>query len=400
MSLVSREILAQITAAYAQGRLGTAVYSRVRPFLKGMKYVFYNPAASRVKLHCPSYCIPDKSEEKLVERIFAAFKKMKKDQVSAARLYQPSSLWEAQLNKSYSYLLSGLEKNDIGKFHFFLANFGVWKEYTGVEEGSLMQKYVLSGSLITRRYLQNEIFHNLFKLWEYCSINKEVGCLERPNYGNLSGAYIDGVLVTVDSFFGEIYGSLLSGLLEPVQRPVIGEIGGGCARLAYYTIRHRESFAYVDFDLPEVLCLAAYYLMKAFPGKKTLLYGEEEYSPSAHLKYDLIFMPSYEIRKLSACCIDLFINETSLGEMTQEAAENYLQYISKSTKYFFHLNRDRSRNIYGDKTHGLLAHEYPISRDKFILLYRHPDLKHLLFYGGKVDLKNDIFVYMYERIAS
>lgn len=399
MSFIDSEVSKKITAAFAQGRLGDVIYSQIRPFLKGMKYLLYNPAASRIKLHCPSCCIPDKGEMELVERIFTAFKKMKRDQELMAKLYQPSSLWQAQLNKSFIYLLTGLKENDIDKFHYFLANFGAWKEYTGVEESSMVQKYASAGSLITRRYMENGIFYNLLMLWEFYSINKEVKCLERPNYGNLSGAYIDGVLVTVDSFFGEIYGSLLSGLLQPLKRPIIGELGGGCGRLAYYTIRCKENFTYIDFDLPEVLCLAAYYLIKAFPDKKTLLYGEEEYTPAAHLKYDLIFMPSYEIDKLQSSCIDLFINETSLGEMTSKSAENYLQYIIKSTKYFFHLNRERTRNIYNDKMHSLLGYEYPIPRDKFILLYRHPDLKHMLFNAGEIDFKNDIFVYLYERIA-
>lgn len=400
MSLITMKFLNKIAVVRSQGRLGSAIYSRVRPYVEGAKYLFYNPAAKSIILHRPSYCMPDKNERKLAERIFTSFRKMKRDQKLAAQLYQPSSLWEAQLKKSYAYLISGLEENNIDKFHFFLANFGAWKEYTGVEEGSLIQKYAKPGFLITRRYLQNEIFYNLLKLWKYYNVDKEVDCLERPNYGNLSGAYIDGVLLTVDSFFGEIYGSLLSGLLQPLQRPVIGEIGAGCGRLAYYTIRRQESFAYIDFDLPEVLCLASYYLMKTFPQKKTLLYGEEEYTPATHLKYDLIFMPSYEICKLDSSCVHLFINETSLGEMTQEAAENYLHYITKSTKYFFHLNHDRTPNIYDDKTHGLLGHEYPVPQDKFVLLFRYPDLKHMLFHGGQVDLKNDIFVYMYERIAS
>lgn len=400
MSSAIKKIFRKTAVAYSQKRLWRACYAYLRPYWEGVKYLFYNPARGKIILHRPSYCLPEKSDRQLVERIFVSFKKMKKDQLAAPRVYQPSSLWADQLKSSYSCLAIALEEDSLDKFHFFLANFGAWKEYTGVEEGSLIQKYGAPGSFIRRRYLQNSIFYNLFKLWKYCSGNKSTDCLARPVYGNLAGAYINGVLVTVDSFFGEIYGSLLSGILPTFERPVIAELGGGCGRLAYYTVRSHKDFSYIDFDLPEVLCLAAYYLMKSFPQKRILLYGEGQYTPAAHAQYDFIFMPSYEICKLTASSIDLFINETSLGEMTREAAENYLSYIVNSTKYFFHLNHDCIPNIYDDNKRGILGSEYSIPPDKFRLLFRYPDLKHLLYNGGRLDLSSDIFVYLYERIDS
>lgn len=389
---------ARLRQAYREKRLGPAVSLRLRPYLQGLAYLVRNPAAGIVRLHCPAYQQPgsEGAERDLAARILRAYQRMKVDQEKASPLYGPSSLWEAQLNKAYAHLISGGRAGDLDKFHFFLANFGVWEEYTGVEECTLIRQYM--GLALTRRYLENAIFLNLYRLWlHYYGGRKSPQALGRPSHGNLAGAVIDGVLVTVDSFFGEIYGSLLGGLVRGRPRPVVAELGGGCGRLAYYLVRDLPGCTYLDFDLPETLCLAAYYLMLAFPEKRTLLYGEGEFSPACHGDYDFIFMPAYEIDKLGSQTVDLFINETSLGEMTAGAIANYLRYITEASRYFFHVNRERVRNVFQGGEASLLGYEYPVPAAEFTLLFRYPELKHLLYYGGKADLRSDAFIYLYEK---
>lgn len=77
----------------------------------------YNPASSSISLHYPEYVTPDKDELGIVKRIFCAFRKMKEDQKHVPDYYLPSSMWQTNLNVAYSYLVSGLEENDITKFH-------------------------------------------------------------------------------------------------------------------------------------------------------------------------------------------------------------------------------------------------------------------------------------------
>lgn len=255
-------------------------------------------------------------------------------------------------------------------------------------------------SFIKRRYLQNEVFYKQLKLWKwFYGDRKPISCLSYPSYGNQSGAYINNVFVGIGSFFNEIYGSLLSELISAVKRPVIADLGVGYGRLAFFTLRAIKDFTFIDFDLPETLCLAAYYLMKVYPDKKTLLYGEANYSPAIHGKYDLIFMPSYEICKIGSSTVDLFINKNSLGEMTKDAANNYIRYITQATKYFFHMNHDITPNSYSDGDFGMLSHEYPVPSDQFTLLFRYPDIGQLLRQGW-VDFREDIFMYLYERKTS
>jgi hypothetical protein len=390
-------VLSKIKKRRSEGRLFHVLKSRTMPKLQGFKYIFYDPASNNVKLHSPNYVEPanDEIEMNIVKRIFHSFKKMKDNQQNVSENYLPSSLWQKHLDANYSYFTDSLQSNDIEKFHFFLSNFGSWKQYHGVESTTLIRDNMKT--LIGRRYLKNVIYFNNFKKWQWIyNSRKPVSCLSYPTHGNQSGAYINKSFVGINPFFNEIYGSILSGLLDDVERPVIAELGAGYGKLAYFTLRDMSDSCYVDFDLPETLCLAAYYLMKSWPKKKVLLYGEEEYSEKSHSQYELIFMPSYEIENIGQNSIDLFINKNSLGEITREAAANYVHHISSSTKYFFHMNHDVFPNIYSDDSPGLLGHEYPVPKDKFKLLFRYPDMGHIT-YNGFIDYSMDIFLYLYER---
>lgn len=382
-------------AARRQGRLTSAVASRLRPFLLGTRYTIHSPAAKRITLHCPEYVNPsqDRDEVRIVERIFQSYKRMKEDQSTVSDLFLPSSLWQEQLDSSYSYLIEGRKNNDLQQFHFFLSNFGTWKKYHGVESGLLIRSNM--SSVIRRNYLKNTVFFDQLNLWNtFCGTPKPVSRLSYPTYGNQAGAYIDGEFVGPGSFFNEIYGAMLGEIISDTPRPVVADLGGGYGKLAFFTLRDVDDFCFIDFDLPETLCLAAYYLMKTWPEKRALLYGEEEYSQGQHDKYDLIFMPSYEIGKAGENSIELFMNMNSLGEMTGPAASNYVGHIARSAKYFFHLNHEVYPNIYSDGSRGLLGYEYPVPKDKFKLLLKCPDMGHTLFGGGAYI---DIFLYLYQR---
>jgi|TARA_B100001964_G_scaffold137952_2_gene152105 hypothetical protein len=318
---------------------------------------------------------------------------MKEDQAEASEWYLPSSMWQEHIAKAYWPLHSGWKENAIHRFHHFLTNFGAWKVDTGIEASALIRspKWFMG-----RLYLQR-VFHRQLMIWKWmCAEEKPIACLTYPMYGNQSGAHIEGEFVGMGSFFSEIYGSLLAGLVRHIERPVIADLGAGYGKLAYFILRELDTYSFVDFDLPETLCLAAYYLMSAFPGRRTLLYGEENYSVTTHEKYDFVFMPPWEMEKLGRSSIDLFVNKNSLGEMRKDAVSNYIKHITNSTRFFFHMNHDITRCTFSDGKHGLLGHEFPVAMGEFSLLFRYPDIGHLL-YQGFLNFNMDIFLYLYER---
>ena len=391
-------IVKKVHKAYQENRLLSAIDSHSKLFLYGLKYSIYDPASKQVTLHCPDYVEPSKSnkEVEIVKRIFESFVRMKEDQKHVSDLYLPSPQWQRHLENDYSSLSVGQKTKDLDQFHFFLANFGTWKTYHGVESTTVIRDNMKS--LIRRRYMKNLMFFQKLQDWKWIyNDRKPISCLSYPTHGNQAGAYIDNNFVGVGSFFNEIYGSILSGLLRDKERPVVADLGAGYGKLAYFILRDISNSCFIDFDLPETLCLAAYYLMKSWPNKKALLYGEKGYSTSVHEQYDLIFMPSYEICKIGRKSVDLFVNKNSLGEMTKEAVINYVDHITKATKYFFHMNHDIYPIVYADNSVGLRGYEYPVPMDKFKLMFRYPDIGHILNQRG-IDYKEDIFLYLYERI--
>lgn len=394
----ARRLLGKVLRARREGRLAHELSSRFVPLARGARYLLRDPASNRVRLHSPDYVTPgsDARELELVGRIFRSFRRMKEDQERASTVYRPSPLWQAHIDEDYSALALGLSTDDIRPFHFFLANFGTWKSYHGVESTTLIRD--AARSRLKGLWLRNDLFLGELRLWQWFKHDRTpLERLSYPRHGNQAGCHIDGVFVGPGSFFNDIYGEMLAGLLEGIGRPVVADLGAGYGKLAYFMLRDLERSAFVDFDLPETLCLAAYYLMKVWPEKRALLYGEEGFGADSLERYDLVFMPAYEIDKLPDRSVDLFINKNSLGEMTAASVLSYVRTMARATgRFFFHLNHDVHRNIYADGSTGLLGHEYPVPLDEFRLIVRYPDVGHLL-HEGYADLRQDLFFYLYER---
>ena len=386
----------KIMRACRQGRFWSTIRQRLHPMIAGARYAFVNLAAGKIQLHWPAYVEPDPEEREIVVRIFKAFQRMKKDEAGAPAWYAPAPMWRQLLDHAYAQPISAAANGDVAAFHQFLANFGAWGTYLGIDAPVLREA---RRSWLGRRYLENDIFGKQLACWQwFYNGRKQLAALTQPRIGNQAGALINGVFVTAGAFFNEVYGSLLSELVRDVERPVIAELGAGYGKLAHFLVRHLNACTYVDFDLPEILCVAAYYLMRSFPEKHVLLYGEEPYSDATHGRYDLIFMPAYEMPKVGSSSVELFLNKNSLGEMSREAIEQYVAIIARSTRYFFHLNHDVYPNIYDNGERSLLGYEYPVPPGQFKLVFRYPDLGHL--YGsGRLDFRSDIFAYLYERMS-
>jgi hypothetical protein len=302
----------------------------------------------------------------LTRRIQASFAVMKAAQ--APHWCRAAPAWQRQLDLAYAPLRDERQAD-------FLHNFGQWPVYTGIEEtGYQMQRLNL---WLWRKYVEDTFFRSQLRVWE--SFNRPLERLAFPRHGNQGGAIYRGHFVSGGAAFNDLLGSQLHALVDGIERPVIAEIGAGYGKLAYCLLRDLKEFCYVDFDLPETLCTAAFYLGNCFPEKRMLLYGEGPLSTD----YDIVLMPPWEIERLTA--VDLFVNKNSLGEMQPDTVRTYVEHIARTTRgYFLHPNHELKR--WGD---GLLAHEYGVPMR---LIYKMPELGHLL---GNLDGRPDIFQYLY-----
>lgn len=127
------------------------------------------------------------------------------------------------------------------------------------------------------------------------------------------------------------------------ERGVLAELGGGWGAVGYYALRY-PGVHYVDFDLPEVLILASYWLCSALPDRKILLYGESDSGTDFHTwleRYDAVLMPNFCLRNMPDRSAKVFLNTRSLSEMQADTVKEYLGRISRACEsYFLHENSD------------------------------------------------------------
>jgi hypothetical protein len=346
-----------------------------------------------VALYFPDPVTPDPGERALVERLFAAYRAAKRDEETVDPIFQPGGGWKRVRDKAFAPLLEGVARDDLEPFHYFLANFGSWKDSTGIETSRLVHEF--SRDPRKRRHYEQRMMAPMIQWWLTSGGGgRGLAELDLPRHGNQCGVLVGDVLVTSGAISSEIYGRMLAGLVSG-ERPVIAEVGGGFGRLVHYLSRHLERFCYLDFDLPETLCCAAYYLMKNFPDRKFLLYGEGEPSAEQLREFDFILLPSFEIVKLPPRSVDLFLNENSLGDMPGATARFFVSEMCRTANAIWHRNHEAWRNDFEEGGQSLINREYPITPD-FEEVLRACDPAGLMV-KGTLDYDADMFWYYYRR---
>jgi putative sugar O-methyltransferase len=331
----------KIKIAFEEKRLLKSAYYKIYPYFIGLFLLFKK---KKIKITINKLNKVDLTDLNLSEKIFESYKKMKNEQNIIDDLYKPSSLWQKHLDKDYEIINNSIKNNDLEKFLFFLQNFGNWKSYLGIESHDIIQKY--SSNILLKSFLEESIFGGQLKIWKYFNNNKnDFSELNMPRFGNQIGATIDGNFIVIGSFFNDIYSSILNEYSNISKKTVIAELGGGYGKFAYYFLKKVKNYSFINFDIPEVLVLSMYYLIKSFPNKNYFLFGDKVFENSLLNKYDLLFLPCWEIEKINENHIDIFINQTSLGEMDPEATKNYINHISRISKLFFSILYKLENNI-------------------------------------------------------
>ncbi len=378
--------------AINQKRLIRTIKKKIYPYYKGftLLFKFHN---KKIKIYVTTKKLIDKSDLPLAERIFKSYKLIKSHQKNKSNFYKPSSLWQNHINKDFDFLLKASNDDDLEKFLFFLQNFGNWEKYLGIENQVMIKNY--NKNLLLKKFLSEEIFGGQFDLWKFFNKDRNLDDLDLPKHGNQIGAFIDNKFVVIGSFSNHIYAENLLNYLTD-KKNVILELGGGYGKFAYYILKKTKNFSYIDFDIPETLTLASYYLSKCFPDKKNFFYGEDEFNDKVKNDFDLIFLPPWEMEKLDTNSVNLAINKNSLGEMDPESAKNYLKHIHRTSKYFFSMNHEYFRNYFNDGKKSLINREYNLDK-KFKEIIRYPDFAHLIYETNRIDYNANTFFYIYEK---
>lgn len=391
--ILRSNLIDKINNAFKEERLIRTLLKKIYPYLKGLLY-FLTLKKNKLKIIYNQNNSASKNDSKLIQRLFNFYKKMKEDQQNINSLYVPSTLWQDHINKDFSYLNNAIKNNSIDNFDFFLQNFGNWGADFGIFD-HFTQKF--SKNIFLKKYLTIELFEGQINLWKYFNQNKhEINSLNMPRFGNLNGAEYKNNFIVFGAPLNHIYSEIIKKYLHNNKKNKIIELGAGFGKLPYYYLKGLKDFSFIDFDIPEVLLLASYYLIKCFPDKKIFLYGESEFLENKLDQYELIFLPNWEIEKINSNIIDMTINKNSLGEIEPLAARNYINRIHKFTDIFFSMNHEFERNEFDDNQFSLINKEYN-EKNRFKELIRYPDLGHLLLDSNKINFNSDIFFYIYKK---
>ena len=290
---------------------------------------------------------PATDDTALLERICAAYNKAVDKQQSASAVFMPTHWWRLVSSGSLGPAIHALKNRDIKVLQSMYRNFFRDPCSAGLVGLPVNMSRSYFGLRIKTNYkhlLLGDALHQ-FDLWKERTGGRfTVHSLKSPRIGNPFGIIIDGILVGIGAEYQHFYAQKIASLLPPSQqRCVVSEIGGGYGGMAYYLIRDNPQCIYINFDLPETIALASYYLLKSFPSLRATLYGEAELNAQTIAGSDMILMPNFEISRLPAESIDVSFNSHLLADMEQSAIHTYLDEIMRTTRgHFLHLNRSQA----------------------------------------------------------
>jgi putative sugar O-methyltransferase len=293
-----------------------------------------------------------RDDSAIIERIIAAYQKAKLQQQAAGEAFNVSNEWKPIYEHHLGPVMKALSLGNVSEVQKTYQNFfrdpcstglvglpfNIPNLFTG---GKIQQKY--------RDYIMCDVLHR-YELWRKRTHSKfTVTALSTPDVGNPFGYIIDGVFVRAGSDYHHCYSETIGALLASRESQVVLELGGGFGGFAFYLLRDRPQVTYLDFDLPEAIALASYYLIKSLPQARIRLFGEFELSQTELQTPGILLMPSFEILKMPPKSVSVSFNSYSLAEMSPGTVRVYLDEIARITSgHFLHVNHNRDAVLGAD----------------------------------------------------
>ena len=173
-----------------------------------------------------------------------------------------------------------------------------------------------------------------------------LGSISESSVGNIAtplyrGQRLTHRLIYLASVMSEIQKHIY---FQDNNRKVIVDIGGGFGHMGRFTSNYISNSCYILVELEEMASFGAYFLQYAFPNKRVATYVDivdrlDEFDRLVE-EYDFIILPTWTVKNIPDCFVDLYIVTGSIAEMPKEYAQMYLDEIDRTLKYdgFFYSN--------------------------------------------------------------
>lgn len=214
-----------------------------------------------------------------------------------------------------------------------------------------MQKTFFSGIIQEqyKKYFLADVLHR-YDLWKKRTANAfPAQTLASPSVGNPFGYTMDGVFIRSGADYHHYYAHTIQQLLASGENRTVVELGGGFGGMAYFLLRDRPDITYIDFDLPEGVALASYFLLKSLPGRNITLYGEADLNSASLASPGIFMMPSFEIMRMPTKSAAVSFNSYSLAEMSPSTIRVYIEQLARITcGHLLHINHNRNAVLTAD----------------------------------------------------
>lgn len=143
------------------------------------------------------------------------------------------------------------------------------------------------------------------------------------------------------------------------------EIGAGYGRNAYVFLKLNQHIKYIIVDIMPALYISQRYLSSQFSNKEIFTVQHFDKYDDIQEKFehsDIIFLLPHQVNLLPKNLIDLIINISSFGEMTEKQIKEYFYQIERlKTNYFYTKQWIESKNPF-DKL-NIRAEDYPVNQN-------------------------------------
>jgi len=282
--------------------------------------------------------------------------------------YEATGWWSALRQSSLRRVLIALETGDVRALGQMYENFFrdscsdglVGKPLLLVSRLSMGLRRIHQGAHLTESLCRIERWRSL------TSESYDFADLRGPEIGNPFGIMLEGSLIAHGAEHSH-YGARR--IIELTQHPdaVVIEIGGGYGRMAYYLLRDSPRLRYWNFDLPESLALAAYYLIQSFPERRTLLHGESVATDPGD-DQNVVLLPISQLSSMPVDCADIVFSAHSMSDLSEDATRIYLQQVQRLTRNYFLY---QGMTAAAARLEKMIAHEYRafalVERKEYVL---------------------------------
>ena len=281
---------------------------------------------------------PDtRDDTELLGRICKAYSLSVSDSHSAPEHFQATQWWKELQAGPLAPVMRALESGDIAALRPMYANFfrdRCANGLVGIPYG--MARAYFHGPMhdVHRHSYMGDALYRLNYWREQTGNQFNPTDLAGPAVGNPFGVSIGGTLVRSGSEYQHYCAHKILGLLGDGPQAV-GEIGGGYGGIAYYLLRDGARIRYVDFDVPESIALTSYYLMRALPSPRFLLYESHGLAPEGAAAAEIALLPSFAMARIPKLHFDLTFSSHMMADLSDAAMAEYLNIIARMTRNYF-----------------------------------------------------------------